>query len=94
MKAGLYNPNFQDCAQYGCQATLMYLFTPDNNFKLWKEYFQYMNNFQPVLKEEILRSLDMPIKPIIEQDPRRALTKPVLTDVVSSNGKSIITKNV
>ena len=32
-KAGLFNPRFQDLAQYGVQGTLMYLFTPDNNLK-------------------------------------------------------------
>ena len=75
IKSGLYNPSFQDCAQYGCQGTLMYLFTPDNNFKLWKDYFDNMNNFQPVLKEEILRGIDKKI-PVIHEQPNELVLGP------------------
>jgi hypothetical protein len=90
-KAGLYNPHFQDCAQYGVQGTLMYLFVPDNNFKLWKEYFENMNNFQPVLKEEILRYIDVPIPVINKQNEKLALTKPVSNSIVTDgNGQPII----
>jgi hypothetical protein len=38
-KYGMYNPSFQDCAQYGIQGTLMYLFIPDDNLNKWYWYF-------------------------------------------------------
>lgn len=56
-KAGLYNPSFQDCAQYGIQGTLMYLFIPDENLNKWNLFFKNTNNYNPVLKDELLRYL-------------------------------------
>jgi len=56
-KAGLYNPSFQDCAQYGIQGTLMYLFLPDENLNKWNLFFKNTNNYNPVLKDELLRYL-------------------------------------
>ena len=93
-KAGLYNPHFQDCAQYGVQSTLMYLFVPDNNFKLWKDYFQNMNNFQPVLKEEILRNVNEPV-PIIHKQKDELVLGPPKTECITKdeNGNCVIFTN-
>jgi len=92
MKAGLYNPNFFDCAQYGIQSTLMFLYTPDKNFKEWNDFFQTTSNFQPVLKDEILRPLNSKAAVIQEQDPRLVLSKPTTNDIATTpDGKSIIT---
>jgi hypothetical protein len=75
-KAGLYNPSFQDCAQYGIQGTLMYVFLPDENLNNWVSFFQNKNNLNPVLKDEILR-YNANKKPEIEkQDPVIGLQKP------------------
>lgn len=54
-KSGLYNPKFQDIAQYGAQSTLMYLYLTDPNLNKWYLYFQKKSNFDPVLKDEELR---------------------------------------
>jgi len=75
-KMGLYNPNFQDCGQYGIQSTLMYLFVPDDNLNKWYMYFLNKNNSQPVLKEESLRYLGEPKIPIVPQDKLLALQEP------------------
>ena len=48
-KAGLFNPRFQDLAQYGVQGTLMYLFTPDNNLKDWFLFFKNKSNFDLIM---------------------------------------------
>jgi hypothetical protein len=75
-KAGMYNPSFQDCAQYGIQGTLMYIFLPDNNLNKWVSFFKNKNNFDPVLKEESLRLVDNK-KPIINpQNPIIGLQSP------------------
>jgi hypothetical protein len=55
-KAGLYNPRFQDIAQYGLQGTLMYIFVPDSNLNDWYLFFKNKSNFDPVLKDELLRN--------------------------------------
>jgi len=55
-KAGLYNPKFQDIAQYGAQSTLMHLYLPDPNLNKWYLYFNKKSNFDPILKDELLRS--------------------------------------
>lgn len=57
-KSGLFNPKFQDAAQYGIQGTMMYLFLPDDNFNLWFEYFKNKSNFDPILKDQSLRNVD------------------------------------
>ena len=55
-KAGLYNPRFQDIAQYGLQGTLMYIFVPDSNLNDWYLFFKNKSNFDPILKDELLRN--------------------------------------
>ena len=75
-KAGLFNPSFQDCAQYGIQGTLMYLFLPDENLNKWKTFFKNKNNMNPVLKEESLRLVKGKTVEIIKQDPVTGLQKP------------------
>jgi hypothetical protein len=75
-KAGLYNPSFQDCAQYGIQSTLMYLFVPDNNFNKWISFFQNKNNLNPVLKDESLRYIVTPTPIIYDQEAVLGLQKP------------------
>ena len=89
-KAGLYNPHFQDCAQYGVQSTLMYLFTPDNNFRLWKDYFEKINNFHPVLKDEILRNINEPIPVIHKQQKELTLGPPEKECVVRDQAGNCI----
>ena len=75
-KQGLFNPNFQDCGKYGIQATLMYLFVPDENFNRWYTYFMEKNNFQPVLKDESLRYLSDTTISVKQQDKILALQQP------------------
>lgn len=58
-KAGLFNPRFKDLGQYGIQGTLMNLFIPDNNLNDWYLYFNNKSNFDPVLKSEKLRDIDI-----------------------------------
>lgn len=75
-KAGLFNPSFQDCAQYGIQATLMYVFVPDDNLKKWNAFFKNKNNLDPVLKDELLRTINgVPVE-IVKQNPVVGLQKP------------------
>jgi len=75
-KAGLYNPSFQDCAQYGIQGTLMYIFVPDDNLNKWNAFFKNKNNLNPVLKDESLRLVNGAKAIIKQQDPVLGLQKP------------------
>ena len=75
-KAGLFNPSFQDCAQYGIQGTLMYLFIPDDNLNKWNLFFKNKNNLNPVLKDEVLRLITNKNKEIKKQNPVVGLQKP------------------
>jgi len=75
-KAGLFNPSFQDCATYGIQGTLMYLFIPDDNLNKWNLFFKNKNNLNPVLKDEVLRLVGNKNKEIKEQNPVIGLQKP------------------
>jgi hypothetical protein len=68
-KAGLYNPSFQDIAQYGLQGTLMYMFVPDDNLQKWILFFKSKNNMNPVLKEESLRYNINDVYEIKQQNP-------------------------
>jgi hypothetical protein len=74
-KAGLFNPSFQDCAQYGIQGTLMYLFIPDTNLEKWNGFFKSKNNLNPVLKDELLRYVIKNKNEIKKQDPMLGLQK-------------------
>jgi hypothetical protein len=76
VKSGLYNPSFQDCAQYGIQATLMYLYVPDNNLNKWITFFKNKNNLDPVLKDESLRYKIKGNTTINSQDSVVGLQKP------------------
>ncbi len=76
-KAGLFNPSFQDCAQYGCQGALMYAFLPDINFSNWYNYFKQYGKIQPILKEESLRSVLGEKVVIQEQNPVVGFKEPV-----------------
>lgn len=75
-KSGLYNPNFQDVAQYGIQGTMMYLFVPDMNLNNWYMFFKSMNNMYPVLKDETLLALEPEKQDLKEQKPITGLQKP------------------
>lgn len=68
-KAGLFNPSFQDVAQYGVQGTLMYLFIPDNNLNKWHLYFKNKSNYDPILKDESLRSIEGDEFEVNKQNP-------------------------
>jgi hypothetical protein len=68
-KYGMFNPSFQDCAQYGIQGTLMNLFIPDDNLNKWYMFFKNTNNMNPVLKEESLRLVKQKEKEIIPPNP-------------------------
>ena len=74
-KAGLFNPSFQDCAQYGIQGTLMYLFIPDTNLEKWNGFFKSKNNLNPILKDELLRYVIKNKNEIKKQDPVLGLQK-------------------
>ena len=75
-KAGLFNPSFQDCAQYGIQSTMMYLFVPDDNLNRWNLFFKNKNNLNPVLKDESLRFIKGKPTVITPQNPVLGLQKP------------------
>ena len=76
-KSGLYNPSFQDCAQYGIQGTLMYIFVPDDNLKKWNAFFENENKLNPVLKHESLRYIkNVSPPPPVEQNPIIGLQAP------------------
>lgn len=75
-KYGMYNPSFQDCAQYGIQGTLMYLFIPDDNLNKWYMFFKNKNNMNPVLKDESLRLVKQKTKEIKQQNPVLGFQKP------------------
>jgi hypothetical protein len=75
-KSSLFNPNFQDCAQYGIQGTFMNMFLPDTTFNNWYQYFQNINNGNPVLKDEILRYLKKEPIEIIPQNPLLGFKNP------------------
>jgi hypothetical protein len=68
-KHGMYNPSFQDCAQYGIQGTLMYLFIPDDNLNKWYMFFKNTNSMNPVLKDESLRLVKKNEIEIKQQNP-------------------------
>lgn len=68
-KAGLFNPRFKDIAQYGIQGTLMHLYLPDNNLNEWYMYFLNKSNFDPVLKAESLRNINIEKDETIGQNP-------------------------
>jgi hypothetical protein len=96
-KAGLFNPSFQDCAQYGIQSTLMYLFVPDDNLNKWNLFFKNKNNLDPVLKEESLRLINIKKEEIKEQNPVIGLQKSQKYCVVNgliSTQKSNLSQNV
>jgi len=80
-KAGLFNPSFQDCAQYGCQGTLMFPFLPDINFNFWYNYFIQYGKIQPILKDESLRSVLEEKVVIQQQNPVVGLQTPTETCV-------------
>jgi hypothetical protein len=75
-KAGLFNPSFQDVAQYGVQGTLMYLFVPDENLNKWHLYFKNKSNYDPILKDQSLRNIEgKPFEPQ-QQNPVTGIQKP------------------
>lgn len=92
-KSGLYNPNFQDVAQYGIQATLMYLFVPDNFLNNWYMFFKSKNNLYPVIKDESLRGLDPDKKELEEQNPILGLQNPqkycILPGFMETSGSNL-----
>jgi hypothetical protein len=96
-KAGLFNPSFQDCAQYGIQSTLMYLFVPDDNLNKWNSFFKNKNNNDPVLKDELLRLVNKKSLQIDKQAPIVGLQTPqkycVVNGLISTN-KSNLSENV
>ena len=75
-KAGLFNPKFKDCAQYGIQGTLMHLYLPDNNLNEWYMYFLNKSNFDPVLKAESLRNIEIEKDDTKGQNPVIGIQKP------------------
>ena len=75
-KAGLYNPNFQDIAQYGAQSTLMYLYLTDPNLNKWYLYFQKKSNFDPILKDELLRNTKIIENDVKPAQPIKGIGKP------------------
>ena len=96
-KAGLFNPSFQDCAQYGIQGTLMYVFTPDDNLNKWVQFFKNKNNSNPVLKDELLRSVSVQQEPIQEQNPVVGLQNPqkycVVPGLISTQKSNLSSKS-
>lgn len=93
VKSGLYNPSFQDCAKYGIQSTLMYLYVPDNNLNKWYNFFQTKNNLYPVLKDESLRYIKRPNNDINSQQAVIGLQKPqkycVIPGLISTNKSNL-----
>ena len=97
-KAGLFNPSFQDCAQYGIQGTLMYVFTPDDNLNKWNLFFKNKNNLNPVLKDQSLRSVSQIENIINEQNPTIGLQKSqkycLIPDLMSTEKSNLSTGSV
>lgn len=97
-KAGLFNPSFQDCAQYGIQGTLMYVFTPDDNLNKWNLFFKNKNNLDPVLKDQLLRSVSQRDNIINQQNPTIGLRKPqkycLIPDLMSTEKSNLSTGSV
>lgn len=96
-KAGLFNPSFQDVAQYGIQITLMYIFVPDDNLNKWVKFFKNKNNLNPVLKDELLRSVNVQQQQIQSQNPVVGLQNPqkycVVPGLISTNKSNLSDKN-
>ena len=96
-KAGLFNPSFQDCAQYGIQGTLMYVFTPDDNLNKWVQFFKNKNDSNPVLKDELLRSVSVQQDPIQQQNPVVGLQNPqkycVVPGLISTQKSNLSSKS-
>jgi hypothetical protein len=96
-KAGLFNPSFQDVAQYGIQSTLMYIFVPDDNLNKWLQFFKNKNNLNPVLKDELLRSVNIQQKEIEKQNPVAGLQNPqkycVVPGLISTNKSNLSSKS-
>lgn len=97
-KSGLYNPSFQDCAQYGIQGTLMYIFIPDDNLNKWNMFFKSKNNLNPVLKDESLRLIKNKSNEIIQQNPILGLQNPetyvLIPGLLTTNKSNIPKKNI
>jgi hypothetical protein len=97
-KAGLFNPSFQDCAQYGIQSTLMYVFTPDDNLNKWVQFFKNKNDLNPVLKDELLRSVNVQQEQIQQQNPVAGLQNPqkycVVPGLISTQKSNLSDKSV
>ena len=97
-KAGLFNPSFQDCAQYGIQSTLMYVFTPDDNLNKWVQFFKNKNDLNPVLKDELLRSVNVQQEQIQQQNPVVGLQNSqkycVVPGLISTQKSNLSNKNV
>jgi hypothetical protein len=72
----MYNPKFQDVAQYGVQATLMYLFLPDPNLNKWYLYFKKKSNLDPILKSKSLRNTKIKVNKIEPQKEIKGIGKP------------------
>ena len=85
-KSGLYNPKFKDLGQYGVQGTLMNLFIPDNNLNEWHMYFYRKSNFDPVLKSEKLRNIDIQKDNIKGQNPVIGIQKPQKYCLLGNDG--------
>ena len=85
-KAGLYNPKFKDLGQYGIQGTLMNLFIPDNNLNEWYTYFYRKSNFDPVLKSEKLRNIDIQKDNTKGQNPVIGIQKPQKYCLLGNDG--------
>jgi hypothetical protein len=96
-KAGVFNPSFQDCAQYGIQGTLMYVFTPDDNLNKWVQFFKNKNDLNPVLKDELLRSVSVQQEPIQQQNPVVGLQNPqkycVVPGLISTKKSNLSSKS-
>ncbi len=96
-KAGLFNPSFQDVAQYGIQSTLMYIFLPDDNLNKWVQFFKNKNNLNPVLKDELLRSVNLQEAIIEKQNPVVGLQNPqkycVIPGLLSTSKSNLSNKS-
>ena len=76
----------------------MYIFLPDENLNNWVSFFKNKNNFDPVLKDELLRLVDNQTPIIKEQDPMIGLQKPqkycLIPGMMATNKSNLSTKNV
>lgn len=72
-KGKMMNPDFLDCAKYGVQMPLMSIYLPDSYLTVWYYVFKKNNNY-PILKNRLLRYIQVVDISVIQQNPLLSYT--------------------